>query len=93
MQRVKKKPKKKKVLMGTSEIDRMKREISSGLTDRLGMLILAATVDVVGLNEEQVCQIIALTNHYADYLSEGVVTWEDVRKSIEKNAGVSMKGW
>lgn len=93
MQRVKKKPKKKKVLMGTSEIDRMKREISSGLTDKLGMLILAATVDVVGLNEEQVCRIIELTNHYADYLSEGVVTWEDIRKSIEKNAGVSMKGW
>ena len=93
MQRVKKKSKKKKVVLGTGEIDKMKREISNSLTDKLGMLILAATVDVVGLSEEQLCKIIKLTNQYSDYLSNGVVTWEDIRKSIEKNAGVSMKGW
>lgn len=93
MQRVKKKSKKKKILLGTGEIDKMKREISSGLTDKLGMLILAATVDTVGLNEEQLCKIIKLTNQYADYLSNGVVSWNDIRKSIENNTGVSMKGW
>ncbi len=94
MQRVKKKkPKKQKILMGTSEIEQLKRDVSSQLTDKMGMLILAAVMDVVGLDEEQLCSIIKRTNLYAEYLSDGVVTWDDVRKAIEKGTGVSMKGW
>lgn len=94
MQRVKKKkPKKQKILMGTSEIEKLKRDVSSQLTDKMGMLILAAVMDVVGLDDEQLCRVIKTTNQYAEYLSDGVVTWDDVRKAIEKGTGVSMKGW
>lgn len=93
MQRVKRKARKAKVTMGTSEIDRLKRDVASQLTDKMGLLILAATMDIVGLNEDQLCAIIKKTNLYADFVGNGVVTWEDIRKAIEKKTGVTMKGW
>lgn len=94
MQRAKKKkPKKKKVVMGTSEIDKLKRDISNQLTDRMGILIIVAAMDVVGLNDEQVGEIIERTNRYSDYISQGKVSWDDMKKAIERGTGVSMKGW
>ncbi len=94
MQRVKKKkPKKKKVVMGTSEIDKLKRDISNQLTDKMGILIIVAAMDVVGLNDEQVGEIIERTNRYSDYISQGKVSWDDMKKAIERGTGVSMKGW
>lgn len=94
MQRAKKKkPKKKKVVMGTSEIDKLKRYISNQLTDKMGILIIVAAMDVVGLNDEQVGEIIERTNRYSDYISQGKVSWDDMKKAIERGTGVSMKGW
>lgn len=94
MQRAKKKkPKKKKVVMGTSEIDKLKRDISNQLTDKMGILIIVAAMDVVGLNDEQVGEIIERTNRYSDYISQGKVSWDDMKKAIERGTGVSMKGW
>lgn len=94
MQRAKKKkPKKKKVVMGTSEIDKLKRDISNQLTDKMGILIMVAAMDVVGLNDEQVGEIIERTNRYSDYISQGKVSWDDMKKAIERGTGVSMKGW
>ena len=94
MQRAKKKkPKKKKVVMGTSEIDKLKRDIGNQLTDKMGILIIVAAMDVVGLNDEQVGEIIERTNRYSDYISQGKVSWDDMKKAIERGTGVSMKGW
>lgn len=94
MQRAKKKkPKKKKVVMGTSEIDKLKRDINNQLTDKMGILIIVAAMDVVGLNDEQVGEIIERTNRYSDYISQGKVSWDDMKKAIERGTGVSMKGW
>lgn len=94
MQRAKKKkPKKKKAVMGTSEIDKLKRDISNQLTDKMGILIIVAAMDVVGLNDEQVGEIIERTNRYSDYISQGKVSWDDMKKAIERGTGVSMKGW
>lgn len=94
MQRAKKKkPKKKKVVMGTSEIDKLKRDISNQLTDKMGILIMVAAMDVVGLNDKQVGEIIERTNRYSDYISQGKVSWDDMKKAIERGTGVSMKGW
>lgn len=94
MQRVKKKkPIKQKMVLGKSEVEKMKREVSNQLLGRMGLLIIAAVMDEVGLNDEQLGGIIERTNRYADHISSGVLTWADVRSAIEKGTGVSMKGW
>lgn len=93
MQRVKNKSKKKKILMGTSEIDKLKRDVTHELLDRMGILILSAVVDEVGLTDEQVGNIVDSVNRYAGYIENGFCTWEDIRKDIEKNTGVSLKNW
>lgn len=94
MQRVKKKkPMKQKMALGKSEVEKMKREVSNQLLGRMGLLIIAAVMDEVGLDDEQLGGIIKRTNRYADHISNGVASWDDVRKAIERGTGVSMKGW
>ena len=92
MQRVKK-PKKKQITMTQAEIDRLKNKVSYEVTNRVTLLILAAVVDELGTDDEQICNIVKRTNRYADYIKEHYVHMEDIRKTIEKGTGVKMKGW
>lgn len=92
MKRVKK-PKKKQITMTRTEVDKLKNRVSYEVTDRVTLLILAAVVDEVGINDTQICNIAKRTNRYSDYIKEHYVHMEDIRKTIEKGTGVKMKGW
>lgn len=92
MQRVKK-PKKKQITMTQAEIDKLKNKVSYEVTDRVTLLILAAVVDELGTDDEQICNIVKRTNRDAGYIKEHYVHMEDIRKTIEKGTGVKMKGW
>ena len=53
MRRVKK-PKKKQITMTQVEVDKLKNSVSYEVTDRVTLLILAAVVDEVGINDTQI---------------------------------------
>jgi len=93
MNRVKKKPKKRKVTLGETDLEKLKREITKSATDRACLIVLAAMVDELNVSEQQLCEVVRRTNRYADYIDGHIAKMEDVRKTIEKGTGVKMEGW
>lgn len=75
------------------ELERIKRDIAKETTEKACLLVLLAAIDEVGLTEDQFCDIVVRTSRYATYIDDHIVDLEDLRKSIEKNTGVKLKGW
>ena len=74
------------------ELERIKRDIAKETTEKACLLVLLAAIDEVGLNENQFCNIAMRSSRYANYIDGHIVELEDLRKSIEKNTGVKLKG-
>lgn len=93
MKRVKTKIKKKKITLGANELNKLKRDITKDATDRACLIVLAAMVDELHIDDDQLCKVVETTNRYARYIDQHVARIEDVRKTIEKGTGIKMKGW
>lgn len=94
MKRVKTKPKKqKKIMVSPTELNKIKRDIERKAIDMMWLVMLAAMVDELDLNEDQLCNVAMRTERYSDYIEDHIVKMEDIRKTIEKKTGIKLKGW
>ena len=81
------------VTISRKELTEIKRRIAKETTEKAMLLVLVAAIDELGLTENQLCEIATRASRYAGYIDDHLVQMEDVRKSIEKNTGVKLKGW
>ena len=94
MKRAKIKPKpQKKITLSMTELNKIKRDITKLATDKACLILLAAAVDEFSLTEEQICNVMERTNRYAGHVDNHVAKMEDIRKSIEKQTGIMLRGW
>lgn len=95
MKRVKTKPKKKnpKVTLTESKLESIKRDATKDATDRACLVLIAAAADELGLNEDQIIDIMIRTDRYANHVDDHVIRMEDIRMSLEKSTGITLKGW
>ena len=49
--------------------------------------------DELNINDDQLCAVMTRTQRYSGYIKEHLVQMELIRKTIEKNTGVKLKGW
>ena len=89
------KPKKENpiVVIRESKLEKIKRDVSKDATDRACLVLLAAAADELKLNEDQIIDIMIRTDRYANHVNDHVVRMEDIKRSIEKSTGLSLKGW
>lgn len=88
-----KKPKSQTVTLKRSDISKIKREVAEEVTDKACLIILAAMTDELNINDDQLCAVMTRTQRYSGYIKEHLVQMELIRKTIEKNTGVKLKGW
>lgn len=91
MKRVKKP--KTAITISKKELSRIKKEIADETTEKAMLLILAASVDTVGMNEKQVIDTFMTAERYAGYIDDHLARLLDLQKTIEKGTGIKMKGW
>lgn len=88
-----KKPKSQTVTLKRSDISKIKREVAEEVTDKACLIILAAMTDELNINDDQLCAVMTRTQRYSGYIKDHIVQMELIRKTIEKNTGVKLKGW
>lgn len=93
MKRAKPKKKKPHITITESKLNRIKYEVTKDATDRACLVLLAAAADELKLDEEQIMNVMIRTDRYANHIDDHVIRMEDIRKSLEKNTGLSLKGW
>ena len=93
MKRVKTKKKKPHITITQAKLERIKYEVTKDATDRACLILLCAAADEVGLDEDQIIKVMIRTDRYARSVDDHLVRMEDIRKSLEKNQGISLKGW
>lgn len=93
MKRVKIKKQKKQIVITETELNKIKRDITKTATDKACLILLAAATDELGLTEEQFCKVMERTDRYAGYISNHIGKMEDIRKTIQKNTGIELRGW
>ena len=93
MKRVKIKPKNPRVTLTKSEIKKMKWDATKEATDKACLIILCAMADELDLDDEQICKVMKRTDRYTRSVKDHLVHMEDIRKSLEKNQGITLKGW
>ena len=93
MKRAKIKPKNPRVTLTKSEINKMKWDATKEATDKACLIILCACADELNLDDEQLVKIMKRTDRYARSVKDHLVHMEDIRKSLEKNQGITLKGW
>ena len=88
------KPKKQKqVTLRASDLNRLKREVTKDATDKACLILLAAMVDELHVDDEQLCRVMECTNRYASFVEDHLVQMEDIRKAIQKGTGIELRGW
>ena len=92
MKRVKPKNKKPHITMTQSKVKQMKIDATKEATDKACLVLLAAAVDVLKLEEDQIVEVMETTSRYVRYLDKHLVKIVDVQKTLEKS-GISLKGW
>lgn len=92
MKRVKTKKKKPHITMTQSKVKQMKMDATKEATDKACLVLLAAAVDVLKLDEDQIVEVMETTSRYVRYLDKHLVKIVDVQKTLEKS-GISLKGW
>ena len=92
MKRVKIKSKKSHITITESKLKQIKWDATKEATDKACLVLLAAAVDVLKLDEDQIIKVMETTTRYVNYLDDHLVKIEDVRKTLEK-AGISIRGW
>lgn len=93
MKRAKPKKKKSHITIPESKLNRIKYEVTKDATDRACLILLAAAADELDLDEDQIIKVMIRTDRYARSVDDHLVRMEDIRKSLEKNQGISLKGW
>lgn len=93
MQRVKNKKKNKKIVVDETKLNKIKRDAASEAIDKACLVVLAAMVDELGIDDEQLCAVMKRTDRYAGYIKNHKAKIEDVRSTIEKGTGIRLKGW
>ena len=92
MKRAKPKNKKPHVTLTQSKVKQMKMDATKEATDKACLVLLAAAVDVLKLDEDQIVKVMETTSRYIKYLDKHLVKIADVQKTLEKS-GVSLRGW
>lgn len=93
MKRAKPKKKKQHITMTQAKVKQMKWDATKEATDMATMLFLTAAADELDLDIEQVARIKIRSDRYAGYIEDHLARIEDLRKSLEKRLGVTIKGW
>ena len=93
MRRAKPKKKNPNVTITESKLKKIKYEVTKDATDRACLILLTAAADELGLDEDQIIKVMIRTDRYARSVDDHLVKMEDIRKSLEKNQGISLKGW
>lgn len=92
MKRAKPKNKKPHVTLTQAKVKQMKVDATKEATDKACLVLLAAAVDVLKLDEDQIVKVMETTTRYVKYLDNHLVKIADVQKTLEKS-GISLKGW
>nr|DAV38367.1 MAG TPA: hypothetical protein [Caudoviricetes sp.] len=93
MNRVKTKPKKRKITLGDTELNKLKRDITKTATDKACLIVLAAMVDELHVDDTQLCSVMERTDRYAGYIDNHKAKMEDIRKTIQSGTGIRLEGW
>lgn len=93
MKRAKPKKKNPHITIPQSKLERIKYEVTKDATDRACLVLLAAAADELKLDEDQIVRVMIRTDRYANSLDDHLIRMEDIRMSLEKNQGISLKGW
>lgn len=57
------------------------------LFPRMAGLIISAMIDELHPTDEEIRKVIDTANRYADYMDQGLITIEDLRKNVEGKTG------
>lgn len=93
MKRAKPKKKNPHITIPQSKLERIKYEVTKDATDRACLILLCAAADELKLDEDEIVRVMKTTDLYARHVDNHLVRMEDIRKSLENNAGISLKGW
>lgn len=83
------KPKKQKVTMTQKDIDNIRR----GTLEKFWILMLLAVHDELGVTDDQLAAIYKRAERYTGYIENKIVELDEVKKIIEDNLNVTVKGW
>ena len=92
MKRAKPKKKKSHITISESKLKQIKWDATKEATDKACLVLLAAAVDVLNLDEDQIVKVMETTSRYVKYLDKHLVKIGDVQKTLEKS-GITLKGW
>lgn len=76
-----------------SDVKRVKEQVTKDVIDKVFLLFMAATVNTLGLTDEQVVQLAKNYDRYAGYIDDHLVEMAQVQKTIEDGTGIKLKGW
>lgn len=93
MRRAKPKKKRPTITISASKLELIKYEVTKDATDRACLILLAAAADELKLSEKQIEDIMVRTDRYARHVDDHIVRMQDIKNSIEKNTGISLRGW
>lgn len=89
----KKANKSQKHYVSDKQLEKIKRQVSKEMTEKVALIILAAASDEVNLTDEQVCNIMVRVDRYASHVDNHLVKMRDIQNAIRKNTGLELKGW
>lgn len=88
-----KKNKSAKYYLSDKQLEKVKRQISKDMTDKVALLMLAAVADEFGSTEDDLAKLMVRVDRYANHIDNHLVKMKDIRKSIENSTGMKLTGW
>lgn len=73
-----------------ADIEKAKKDATQGALRKLLYLMLYILIDKHNAPKEDIHQLAAEVNYYADSISKGYITWKDVERVVRDEYGVTL---
>ena len=73
-----------------ADVEKAKKAATTGALRKLLYLILYILIDKHNAPKEDIHQLAAEVNYYADSISQGYITWKDVERVVRDEYGVTL---
>lgn len=78
-------------VLSRKEKDQIIFYVVKKLFPRFAGLIISAMIDELHPTDEEIQKVIKTANRYADYMDQGLLTIEDLRKNVENKTGQKLE--
>lgn len=86
----KKKPNPNRIPVSKADVERAKNQATSDAIRRILYLVLYILIDKHDAPKDDIHQLAAEVNYYADSISRGYITWKDVERVVRDEYEVEL---